>query len=101
MSQISDWDAFHDTFAATLGFPGFYGRNMDAWIDCITSADQDDGMTAVTVAAGDVLTLQLEDCNTFRARCPDIYAKLIECAAFVNWRRIEVGERAIVALSFP
>ncbi len=51
MLQITDWDTFHDAFAATLGFPGFYGRNMDAWIDCVTSVDRDDGMTAVRSSA--------------------------------------------------
>jgi Barstar (barnase inhibitor) len=40
MSQINDWDTFHDTFAQALGFPDFYGRNMDAWIDCLTYADE-------------------------------------------------------------
>ena len=52
MSQIRDWDTFHDTFAQRLGFPDFYGRNMDAWIDCLTYADEDDGMRAITAAQG-------------------------------------------------
>ena len=26
-SRITDWDSFHDIFAETFGFPGFYGRN--------------------------------------------------------------------------
>ena len=58
VSEISDWDTFHDVFAAALGFPDFYGRNMDAWIDCLTYADEDDGMRSVVVPPGDVLTLQ-------------------------------------------
>ena len=52
MSQINDWDTFQDTFAQALGFPGFYGRNMDAWIDCLTYADEDDGMRGITVGPG-------------------------------------------------
>jgi hypothetical protein len=98
MSQISDWDTFHDTFAATLGFPDFYGRNMDAWIDCLTY--EDDGMTAYPIDPGDVLTLHLLDCTHFRARCPEIYETLVKSAAFVNLRRIEVGERPILALAY-
>ncbi len=73
---------------------------MDAWIDCLTYADEDDGMRNVTAPAGDVLTLQLDGCRELRARCPDIYEALIDCAAFVNWRRIEVGCRPILALSY-
>jgi len=45
--RISDWNSFHDTFADTLGFPSFYGRNMDAWIDCMTCLDDPEaGMTS-------------------------------------------------------
>jgi len=51
-SQIGDWDTFHDTSAQRLGFPACYGRNMSAWIDCLTYADQDDGMRAMTALPG-------------------------------------------------
>lgn len=50
-------------------------------------------MSAFPVGLGDVLTLELKDCNDFRDRCPEIYEALIDSAAFVNWRRIEMGER--------
>ena len=98
-SKIRDWDTFHDVFAAVLGFPEFYGRNMDAWIDCLTYADEDDGMRAVVVPPGEVLTLQLAGAAEFAERCPEQYAAVVECSAFVNWRRIEAGQRPIVALS--
>ena len=54
----------------------------------------------LVAGAGDVLTLQVEDAADFAARCPAQYAAIIECSAFVNWRRIEVGERPTLALSF-
>jgi hypothetical protein len=98
MSQITDWDSFHDTFAHTLGFPDLYGRNMNAWIDCLTY--DDDGMTAYPVQPSDVLTRQLLQCREFRVRCPEIYQALIDSAAFVNWRRIELGDPPILALSY-
>ena len=34
--RIVDWSSFHAVFAEGMGFPEFYGRNMDAWIDCMT-----------------------------------------------------------------
>src|SRR5688572_7987636 len=34
--RITDWKSFHNLFAEVFGFPGFYGRNMDAWIDCMS-----------------------------------------------------------------
>ena len=82
------------------GFPEFYGRNLDALIDCLTYRDEDDGMASITVQSGDVLTLQFGDASAFALRCPDQYAGLVQAAAFVNWRRIESGSRPIIALSF-
>jgi len=99
--KITDWDSFHDHFAVTLGFPGFYGRNMDAWNDCMTYLDDPEaGMTSVHVSRGDVVVLCVAAVTDFKKRCPEIYDALIECSAFVNWRRIEMGEPAVLALSF-
>jgi hypothetical protein len=47
-----------------------------------------------------VLVLCISEVGGFRKRCPEIYDALVECAAFVNWRRIEKGEPAVLALSF-
>lgn len=99
--KISGWDSFHDTFAQALGFPDFYGRNMDAWIDCMTYLDDPDaGMTSTHVMPGDILVLCVSSVRTLRTRCPEIYNALVECSAFVNYRRIERGEPAVLALSF-
>lgn len=51
------------------------------------------------VAPGDVLTLKLEHVTEFASRCPEQYAAVLECAAFVNWSRMEAGEPPIMALS--
>lgn len=99
-SRIRDQASFHEEFARLLGFPGFYGRNMDAWIDCMTGLDEEDGMRSITVEPGQVLTLQVEHYKDWKSRCPDLVNDLLECAAFVNWRRIEQGEAAVLALSF-
>lgn len=93
--RITDWATFHDLFAETFGFPNYYGRNMDAWIDCM-----DDGLSSIHAPAGGVLVLELEHVDEFAARCPEQYAAVIECSAFVNWRRTEVGDPAVLALSF-
>lgn len=97
--SIVDWDTFHDAFATALGFPAFYGRNMNAWINCLTYADDaDSGMVADPVAPGDLLALAIPDAPAFRARCPEQYEALIECAAFVNHRRNEAGDAPFLAL---
>jgi barstar (barnase inhibitor) len=102
-AEITDWSTFHDVFARTFGFLDGYGRNMDAWVDCMTCADDSGaGLIAadLVVPEGDVLTLQLGTLGDFAERCPEQYAAIVECAAFVNWRRIEKGHRPILALSF-
>lgn len=99
--RIHDWGAFHDVFAETFGFPSFYGRNMDAWIDCMTYLDDPGaGMTAVSVEPGTILILQLGAVEDFVARCPELYTALVDGAAFVNRRRVEQGRSAVIALSY-
>jgi hypothetical protein len=82
-----------------FGFPDFYGRNMNAWIDCLTSIDApEDGMSTVTVEIDELLVLSIEDAAGFQTRCHELYDALSECLAFVNYRRVEVGERPVLAL---
>jgi len=96
---IVDWDSFHQVFRTALGFPEFYGCNMDAWIDCLTSVDDpSSGMTNPSVAPGGLFTLRIDAAADFRRRCPEQYAALLDCAAFVNYRRIEVREPPVLAL---
>jgi hypothetical protein len=47
-----------------------------------------------------VLTLLLDGAKDLHRRRPELYDAVIECAAFVNWRRIETGDRPILALAF-
>src|SRR5215213_9411282 len=97
-ARLPDWDSFHTVFAMAFGFPDFYGRNMNAWIDCMTSLDApDDGMTSVHGTAADPVVLQLDNADAVPR---PIFDALVECAAFVNWRRIERGDAAILMLSF-
>lgn len=94
-----DWPSFHEVFQRALGFPDFYGRNMDAWIDCMTSVDApSDGLTTITVQPGEILVLRVDQPFDFRRRCPEQYDALIECTAFVNYRRVETGEFPALAL---
>jgi hypothetical protein len=74
---------------------------MNAWIDCMSDVDDPAaGMTARHVPPGTVLTLHIDGIDELATRCPEQHDALIECAAFVNWRRVERGEPAILALSF-
>ena len=100
-SQITDFDTFHDVFATVFGFPDFYGRNMNACIDCMTSLDEpNDGLTKVHVAKGEVLTLRLDNVDSMMAADQKLYEALVDDVAFVNYRRMESGDPPVLALSY-
>ena len=96
-SRFHDWEAFHNIFISTFGFPDFYGRNMDAWIDCMTDLSEDTGMTTVGGSPSDPVVLYLDNVNKVPS---EIYQALVECSAFVNWRRLEMGQPAVLILAF-
>jgi hypothetical protein len=99
--KIVDWPSFHAVFSEVMGFPSFYGNNMNAWIDCMTSCDSpDDGMSKIHCVTPDVITLHFEDIKSLADKCPDIYDALLESSAFVNYRRLEMGDAPVLALSF-
>ena len=98
---ITDWDSFHEVFARAFGFPAYYGRNMDAWIDCMTTLNDPLGSdTTLFVSPGEIVVLQLEHAGDFERRCPEIYSALIESSAFVNHRLVEQGHPPALALAW-
>src|SRR4051812_17999858 len=98
---ITDWTSFHKTFAEVFGFPAYYGRNMNAWVDCMTYLNDPDVCdTQIKTHPGEIVVLQLDHAADFRDRCPEFYQAVLESSAFVNWRQIEVGCGPVLALSF-
>ena len=99
VDQINDWPTFHEVFQRVLGFPEFYGCNMNAWNDCMTSLDTpEDGMSTVTLPRGGLVVLAIDGADDFKKRCPEQYDALIEGSAFVDYRRMEIGEPPVIAL---
>ena len=71
---------------------------MNAWIDCMTSLDEpDDGLTHIHCAKGAIVVVHMSNVDPVP---DDVFEALNECTAFVNWRRIEVGEPPVLALSY-
>ena len=98
---ITDWNSFHDVFARALGFPDYYGRNLDAWIDCMSSLnDPENTDNSVRAKPGEIVVLHFEHMAEFKNRCQKQYEAIIECAAFVNFRAIVDGYEPVLALSF-
>jgi hypothetical protein len=99
--KISDWRSFHEVFADVFGFPTFYGKNMDAWIDCMTYLDDPAaGMSTIHCKPGSVLVLELLNVKLFRQRYAELYEAIVDGIAFVNRRRLETGDGALLSISF-
>jgi Barstar (barnase inhibitor) len=97
-AAITTWDDVHDALARGFGFPGFYGRNLDALIDCLTLLDDASaGMSTIQVASGSIAVIEIEHVD----RMPSaIVATLADTIGLVNYRRRERGDDAIVTLSY-
>lgn len=90
LSKVTGWDSFHDLFADAFGFPAYYGRNMDAWIDCMEDF----------AIEKDLLILDLPGMADLKLRCPEICEALNECSAFINHRSLKSGGKAQIALCY-
>lgn len=97
---IKNWDTFHDQCAAAFGFPEFYGRNMNAWIDCLTYVRDGDGMSAFALGPTATLDIEISDAEAFNRQAPEVMDALIDCTAAVNRRHIDVGELPALHLIF-
>jgi RNAse (barnase) inhibitor barstar len=75
-TKITDWNSFHRVFADIFSFPEYYGKNMNAWIDCM--GDYVDEMTEST------LVLRCDDGKEFQTKNPLQYTSLLECVSFLN-----------------
>ena len=60
--------------------------------------EADAGMVTPTFNPGEMLTLRLDGAADFATRCPDQFNALVECTAFVNLRRQNIGEPPFLSL---
>jgi Barstar (barnase inhibitor) len=98
--QVKDWASFHLVCKEAFGFPEFYGANMNAWIDCLSYLDSDDGMTRFNLGKDEKLFIEITETELFNSRLPEIFNALVRCSAFVNNRYLESNETSKIALLF-
>jgi hypothetical protein len=96
-AAIKDRGSFYTKFSEAFGFPDVWGRNGDAWIDCMSRLDED--FSKVRVAKGDLVLLHVVNGGALKTSAPEILSDLFEMVAFVNYRRIEIGQHPILILS--
>lgn len=99
-AAIVDGPSFHAVWQSALGFPDFYGANLDAWIDCLSYLREEDaaGMARVHLAPDEMLIVELTDAESWRRRLPELSEALWDCTTFVNRRYTELGEPPAIAL---
>lgn len=83
-AAITDWDAFHTQSHMVFAFPDFYGRTMDAWVDCLSYLRDADGMSAVRLKRGEVLHIEIRRADAWRAAQPDMLDEVLFCIAGIN-----------------
>ena len=88
---LTDWETFHSVFAEKLGFPSYYGRNMNAWHDCFLSLP--DESTVLKLAEGDLIMLELQQYKDLKARRPEMSEAILEGSAFVNFNLDDARRR--------
>ena len=97
---IDGWSSFHQLFKMAIGFPEYYGANMDAWVDCMTNLDDPtSGMTRNSVKPGQTIIIELINADKFKTNHQDIYFALLESVAYVNSRKIEDKTRTLIAVA--
>ena len=60
--HITDMASLHSLVALSLGFPSYYGNNLDALYDCLTDLFEE---TEITVTNAEYLKSSLEKGNAF------------------------------------
>lgn len=99
-ATIDSWDSFHDQCTSVFGFPACYGRNMNAWIDCLTYVRDGDDMSSFTLGRTDTLDIQILDTEAFKRQAPDVLDALVACTAAVNRRHVDAGELPALHIVF-
>ena len=79
--RLKNWKTFHSEFKKEMGIPYYYGENMNAWIDCVDELSYEPTI------------LQIENGKYLKENVPELFNTILECGAFVNYRKIEVGEK--------
>jgi RNAse (barnase) inhibitor barstar len=87
---LTDWNAFHDFFASTFDFPDYYGRNMDAWNDCMSDYCYSNGL----------ISLHIDNAEEFKKSNSGAFSALVDCSAFINWRATDANDEPLIILSY-
>jgi RNAse (barnase) inhibitor barstar len=90
--ECAGWRAepeFHADVAARLAFPDYYGRNLNAFNDCMRDIEVPDvGGRAIVFRRFDL----------FAQRQPPVARAILEIMAFSSWRSLLFGRRLLTMI---
>jgi len=95
---ITDEASFHAQCVQVLGFPEFYGNNIDAWVDCLSYLRDDENMTKFRLKPNEVLEIVLQDAEAMKTQLPDLLEEITFCVAGINERYEDYGEKPALKL---
>ena len=88
LREIDSWRKFHNYFANFEGFPSYYGKNLDAWIDVMQDYFEEQC----------VLIIELRGpMNKYYQN--EFYVSILDCIAFVNCRKLEESSYGLISVA--
>jgi RNAse (barnase) inhibitor barstar len=79
-----NWPSFHDEFSRAFRFVDGYGRNRDAWIDCMTDLHGPNALSGLRLPAGEPIEIVLNGSATMVKSHPEIFAELLRLVRYAN-----------------
>ena len=83
-ATIVGWPSFHDEFSRAFRFFDGYGRNRDAWIDCMTDLHGPKALSGLRLPAGESIEIVLNDSAIVAKSYPEIFAELLRLTRYAN-----------------
>jgi RNAse (barnase) inhibitor barstar len=97
-AAIFDWPSFHDEFSRAFRFFDRYGRNRDAWIDCMTDLHGPNALSGLRLPADEPIEIVLNDSATLAKSYPEMFAELVTLVRYANDRYAEAQERVRITV---
>ncbi|EOV7496109.1 MULTISPECIES: barstar family protein [Proteus] len=94
--NIKNVDDFHMIMKTLFGFPDFYGKNFNAFIDCLSSIRiPEDGMTSIHIKNDECILLEIFNINSI---ADDLLYDFLLSIQEINRRCVIFGEEASILL---
>ena len=96
-SNVNSLDDLHDLLSYAFQFPDFYGKNIHALIDCLSSLPYPEHeMSGFTLDSDEVLLIETVGLSKMNLTCLSHFLTAIE---FVNQRKISRNLEKMIYLS--